>query len=360
MFRASRTNKEKIIGGFAMKVKNYISNVGVDQYHIFDSHQEAMNERGVMHADRDYAAYSYNIHKNNKPKVGDAFLYRRPGKSSPSRKFYIYGGGIISDISAPDKDGNVLAVIEKPFKLNTPLIQSETKALEDFEWTSKNKEKGSWAHFWNQYGMNVIDEHDFFGLVGDLEYSIPGDINSLPASPKESAEEENEIDDIDVSGFQVEVTENNVSGRMPISNGTRNVTGKHVDYNALGRKKTTIGLAGELLVVEMLTEQLNSSEALIEHTSVKKGDGLGYDIKITYSDGHETQIEVKTTKTKFIDGFYITPSELNASRKADDYQIYRIYNFDLVNKSANIEIYQAPFKDEEFRFVPVAWKVHLR
>jgi hypothetical protein len=343
-----------------MKVKEYISKVAVNQYHIFDSHQEAMNERGVMHADRDYAAYSYNIHKNNKPKVGDAFLYRRPGKSSPSRKFYIYGGGIISSISNPDKDGNVLAGIEKPFKLNEPLFQTDTKTLEDFEWTSKNKVKGSWAHFFSQYGMNVIDEHDFFGLVGELECSIPGDINLLPASPKESAEEENEIDDINISGFNIVVTENNASGRMPIASGTRNVIGNHIDYNALGRKKTTIGQAGELLVVEMLIEQLNSSEALIEHTSKIKGDGLGYDIKVTYSDGHETQIEVKTTKGAYIDGFYITPSELNASRKAEDYQIYRVYNFDPINKSANIEIYHAPFKDEEFRFVPVAWKVHLR
>lgn len=343
-----------------MKVNEYLNDISVSQYHIFDSHQEAMGERGVTHADQDYIVYSYNIHKNNKPQAGDAFLYRRPGKSSPNRKFYIYGGGIIADISEPDKEGNVLASIEKPFKLKEPLVQGETKLLEQFEWTSKTKEKGSWGHFWNQYGMNVIDEHDFFGLVGEQEFMVPGDCNYRPATITESAEEDATVNDIDATGFQVDITDDNVSGRMPIPNGETKIIGTHIDYSARERKNATLGKAGELLVLEMLREKLDSSEAIIEHTSVFKGDGLGYDIKIIYKDGHETHIEVKTTTKPYIDGFYITPSELNASRKHEDYQVYRVYNFDSVHKRANIKIYQTPFKDEEFRFAPVSWKVYLK
>lgn len=53
------------------KLKDYLSEVHPEQYHIFDSHQEKMLSRGMDHKDRDYEVYSYNIHKNNKPKAVD-------------------------------------------------------------------------------------------------------------------------------------------------------------------------------------------------------------------------------------------------------------------------------------------------
>lgn len=70
-------------------------------------------------------------------------------------------GGIIDYITEPDIDGYVYAMVKLSFKLKKPLEQITSKFLKDFEWTSKDKKEGSWAHFWNQYGMNVIDEHDF-------------------------------------------------------------------------------------------------------------------------------------------------------------------------------------------------------
>lgn len=344
-----------------MTVKEYFKDLSPNQFHIFDSHQEAMGERGVAHEDQDYVAYSYNIHKNNKPKQGDAFLYRRPGKSSPSRRFYIYGGGIIQDIGEPDREGNVLAYIEKPFKLKEQLIQGESKFLEEFEWSSKEKQKGSWGHFWNQYGMNVINEQDYFGLVGELDCTIPGNYNVFPATPAEFAEEDHiAVSKLDPTGFRVDISGDDISGKVPNSNGVQSINGRHIDYVELEHTKLTLGKAGELLVFEMLREQLDCREAMVEHTSVFKGDGYGYDIKIIYKDGRETHIEVKTTKSSYVDGFYITPRELNASRQLEDYQVYRVYNYDPINKRANIIIYKAPFKDEDFRFVPVSWKVHLR
>ena len=350
-----------------MKVRDYLKGIAPEQFHIFDSHQEGMDQRGVNHADQDYVAYSYNIHKNNKPRVGDAFLYRRPGKSSKTRKFYIYGGGVISDITDPDGDGNVLAYIDHPFKLKEPLMQGENRHLEEFEWTSKEKSPGSWGHFWNQYGMNVIDEHDFFGLVGDLECSKPGNYNLLPAMPAEMVEEEDVINsDLDVTGFQIDMEDEGEHMSAPSGETERTLTGRHIDYEALQHMKGTLGKAGELLVVEMLQEKLEGTGALVEHTSVYKGDGYGYDIKVIYPDGSELQIEVKTTKTKNIDGFYITPRELNAARQcegnskpAKKYQVYRVYNFDPEKKTANLKIYDTPF-DDKFRFVTVSWKVYIK
>lgn len=350
-----------------MLVRDYLRNVTPEQYHIFDSHQEGMDDLGKEHKDQDYILYSYNIHHNNKPQAGDVFLYRRPGKSSKTRKFYIYGGGVIKEITTPDREGNVYAKVEMPFKLNEPLVQGSSERLDEFVWTSKKKTPGSWGHFWNQYGMNVINEHDFFGLVGDLECTKPDNHDGRPALPIDSVEEEDMVEEkaLDSTGFTVSISDNgkhmNVSERE-----TRTIVGSHIDYNSLQKTKSNIGKAGEFLVVELLREKYAGSDIIVEHTSVEKGDGFGFDIAVIYPDGHEDRIEVKTTKSTYVDGFYITPRELNVARQCElenankSYFLYRVYNYAPDSRSANIKIYEGPFRDEAFRFVPTAWKVYER
>lgn len=352
-----------------MTIQEAFKNENPGQFHIFDSHQESMAERGVDHFDRDFEAYSYNIHQNNKPHAGDAFLYRRPGKSTKNRKFNIYGGGIIDFITPPDPDGFVYAKVRSPFRLAEPLEQTTSKRLEDFEWTSKKKELGSWSHFWNQYGMNVIDEHDFFGLVGDMEYIGTGNTNPYNARVAEAAEEISEAGPgFEVEGFQVSIDENEDNKTPKIKHDVnKKLTGRHIDFKKLQDSKTSVGDAGELLVLEMLREQYEGTETIIEHMSKTVGDGLGYDIKVTTPDKHEIRIEVKTTKELYVDGFYLTPRELNAARqclsveasKRMSYHIYRVYNFDAKKKTANIKIYEK-FDDKDFRLAPTCWKVHIR
>lgn len=357
-------NKDNMKGDNVMKVKDYLLLAAPNQFHIFDSHQEGMDELGKEHKDQDYVAYSYNIHHNNKPQPGDVFLYRRPGKSSKTRKFYIYGGGIIESITPPDREGNVLANICMPFKLNEPLMQDKSELLDNFVWTSKVKKPGSWGHFWNQYGMNVINEHDFWGLVGELECEKPDNHDGRPATIKESNEEDDGVDEsaIAPSGFNVTITDS--GKRMSASaKQSKEIKGTHIDYNALHKTKANIGKGGELLVVELLREQYDGTDVIVEHTSVDKGDGYGYDITVIHPGNHEEHIEVKTTKSTFVDGFYITPKELSAARQCEAdgtncYKIYRVYNYDPVHKTANIKVYDGPFTDEAFRFVPTAWKVY--
>lgn len=358
-----------------MNIREALMNEKPKQYHIFDSHQEKMVDRGVEHADRDYEVYSYNIHKNNKPQPGDAFLYRRPGKSTPNRKFNIYGGGIIDSITDADSEGNVCAMIRSPFRLKKPLEQDTSTELEEFEWTSpfkkgKKKRVGDWSHFWNQYGMNVIDEHDFYGLVGDLEFIGAGNINSYNARVQEAAEEiEDVAEDFSIEDFQINIDEPDDPARAPEIefDSSIRLTGRHIDFDNIQKKKTSIGKAGELLVLEMLKKQYRENDVVIEHVAQTQGDGCGYDIKITAPDGKETHIEVKTTKESYVDGFYLTPRELNAARqclqeearKKMSYHIYRVYNFDPKKKTANVKIYEH-FNDEDFRLAPTCWKVHIR
>ena len=352
-----------------MTIKEALQNENPRQFHIFDSHQEGMAERGVEHQDRDYEAYSYNIHKNNKPQPGDVFLYRRPGKSTSNRRFNIYGGGIIDFITEPDRNGNVLAKIRSPFKLMKPLEQTTSAFLEEFEWTSKKKEKGSWSHFWNQYGMNVIDEHDFFGLVGDLEYIGMGNTNPFNAQVSEAAEEMDTADEgFDAEGFQINIDDSGSMLAPDIKHDvTTKLTGRHVDFAKLHESKISIGKAGEYLVLEMLREQYEGTGAMVEHIAETEGDGFGYDIKITTVGKKEIRVEVKTTKGPYVDGFYLTPRELNAARqclfveasKWMSYHIYRVYNFDPKNKTANVKIFNH-FDDKDFRLAPTCWKVHIR
>ena len=350
-----------------MTILEAFKNENPGQFHIFDSHQESMAERGVDHLDRDFEAYSYNIHKNNKPQVGDAFLYRRPGKSTKNRKFNIYGGGIIEYITEPTLEGLVYAKVRSPFRLGKPLEQGED-FLETFEWTSKKKEKGSWARFFNQYGMNVIDAHDFYGLVGDQEFIGTGNTNPYGAGIYEASEELSEAEpEFEVEGFQVSFDEDNENkapeGKYDVN---KKLTGRHVDFKKLQNKKTYIGDAGELLVLEMLREQYEGTDTIIEHVSKTEGDGVGYDIRVTTPDKHVIMIEVKTTKESYVDGFYLTPRELNAARrclfveasKRMSYHIYRVYNFDAKKKTANIKIYEK-FDDKDFRLAPTCWKVHI-
>lgn len=351
-------------------LKDYLSDIKPKHYHIFDSHQEQLVNRGMAHEDRDYEVYSYNIHINNKPKAGDVFLYRRPGKSTKNRKFNIYGGGVIDNITEPDKDGNVYAMVKLPFKLKNPLEQKTSKFLEEFEWTSKDKKEGSWAHFWNQYGMNVIDEHDFWGLVEDQEFIIPSKTNPYNPYVEEAAEEYNETTkDFNLKGFQINFEDEEIQKKMPNSknDSSRELTGKHVDYKKLQSKKTSVGKAGEYLVLDLLKEQYEGADVEIEHVAETEGDGCGYDIRLTLQDKKEVHIEVKTTTSNYVDGFYLTPCELNAARqclseeasKSKSYSIYRVYNFDQKNKTASIKIFDH-FNDADFRLAPTCWKVHIR
>ena len=354
-------------GRDVMTVREFLKNEKPNQFHIFDSHQEAIAERELEHKDQDYILYSYNTHKNNKPKVGDAFLYRRPGKSTKNRKFNIYGGGIIKEIIPLEGDGNVGAKITCPFKLLKPLEQGDP-AIENFVWTSRNKEIGAWGHFWNQYGMNVINKEDFFGLVGDMDCVGPDSQNMDAVSVYEALEEERETvpEEMDITGFHVHVENAGDDKRAPISNGENTLNGRHVDFFKKGKLNKSLGKAGEQIVLEMLYEMLDSSTAVIEYTADIKGDGTGYDIKVTFRDGHITYIEVKTTKSSYVDGFYISPRELSASKRYSseenntDYQIYRVYNFDPINKTASLKVYNAPFSEDKFRLAPTAWKVYLK
>lgn len=108
---------------------------------------------------------------------------------------------------------------------------------------------------------------------------------------------------------------------------------RRVDYLAREARNRVLGANGEALVVSYERARL-SSHGLdnladrVEHVSVTRGDGLGYDV-LSFSDAaRELYIEVKTTQLGPMTPFYITPGELSFSAEhADDYALYRVYEF---------------------------------
>jgi hypothetical protein len=105
------------------------------------------------------------------------------------------------------------------------------------------------------------------------------------------------------------------------------------DYVALEARNSALGRAGELFAVNFEKARLvrAGQERLaddVEHVSVTRGDGDGYDIRSFDPDGRKRLIEVKTTGYGAYTPFFVSPNELEVSRHSGDlYHVYRLYDF---------------------------------
>ena len=111
-------------------------------------------------------------------------------------------------------------------------------------------------------------------------------------------------------------------------------TRKAPDYAARDAKNRKQGLAGELLVLEYEKNRLIEAGFLqlaesIEHTSVIKGDGAGYDIKSFNEDGSIRYIEVKTTTGSIDTDFFMSPNEIKFSKlQSEKFYLYRLFEWE--------------------------------
>jgi len=105
------------------------------------------------------------------------------------------------------------------------------------------------------------------------------------------------------------------------------------DYLERESRNRSLGLAGELLVIDFEQRRLREAGAKklserIEHTSRTRGDGAGFDILSFDADGRERFIEVKTTAYVAETPFFITPNEISFSREQDQqFHLYRLFSF---------------------------------
>lgn len=321
-----------------MKTKDFVSNLNPTRFYVLDTKVNGLIDTIVDDGgEKNYTRYFYETNKYNKLVEGGAFIYRQPIDSCNNNKFYFFGGGIIKSILKTRGHG-VVAVIENGFRLLKPIYQDNPKLL-SINWTSKNK-KATWAHFWNQYGMNEITEDEFYSIIDDTDCDpvLPCDLSSyLPNIGEE--ESEDDTTNLDASSFTPTYYDNN--SKYDYYDKKKVGVVHKTDYEKLNQYKNKIGKMGEVLIYNEEVKKLSSLNIgkKPEHVSVTKGDGLGYDILSYDANGDELFIEVKTTKTNKSDGFYLSSNELKtAEDNQAKYKIYRVFNLDTTNKTYDVQI----------------------
>lgn len=109
---------------------------------------------------------------------------------------------------------------------------------------------------------------------------------------------------------------------------------KNIDFIEGELKNKRLGFLGELFILQSERDYLlNNNRAdlaeKVEHTSVEKGDGVGYDILSYDLQGVEKYIEVKTTRSNILRPFFLTSNEIEYSKLYNDnYFLYRLFDFD--------------------------------
>ena len=105
------------------------------------------------------------------------------------------------------------------------------------------------------------------------------------------------------------------------------------DYLEREARNRSLGLAGELLVMEYEARRLHEAGARtlanrIDHVSQTQGDGAGFDILSFDADGRERYIEVKTTAYVAETPFFVSPNEVGFSQQQfDQFYLCRLFAF---------------------------------
>lgn len=131
-----------------------------------------------------------------------------------------------------------------------------------------------------------------------------------------------------------------------VSSTTENVNfkGNIVNFIQNNVENKRIGDLGELWVKKYENEKLvnlNKRELVnqIIHTSIKEGDGTGYDILSFDENGDKIYIEVKTTTGALNNAMFITRNELERSKEEkENYYLYRVYNYNEKADTADLLI----------------------
>jgi hypothetical protein len=107
----------------------------------------------------------------------------------------------------------------------------------------------------------------------------------------------------------------------------------NTDWFEIDARNRELGRLGELFVLEYERDRLTQSgfphlADQVEHVSVTKGDGLGFDIRSFGNKGEDSFIEVKTTSYSRDTPFYLSRHELNVSQgHAKTFRLCRVFHF---------------------------------
>jgi hypothetical protein len=120
---------------------------------------------------------------------------------------------------------------------------------------------------------------------------------------------------------------------MQASYGEQTRIAQKRDYAAREARNSSLGVAGEELVVKfeqhrLARKGLSELAEKVEHVSKVQGDGLGFDVLSFDENGAERFIEVKTTTFAKETPFFASAGELRFARKnANRFYLYRLFDF---------------------------------
>ncbi|WP_144008590.1 protein NO VEIN domain-containing protein [Enemella evansiae] len=106
-----------------------------------------------------------------------------------------------------------------------------------------------------------------------------------------------------------------------------------IDFPRLEAENRALGLAGELAVLNRERQHLRDAgrpdlAEVVEHVSVERGDGAGYDIRSFDLDERERFIEVKTTRRGAAWPMCVTRNEVRFSEhESDRFEMHRVFHF---------------------------------
>jgi len=106
-----------------------------------------------------------------------------------------------------------------------------------------------------------------------------------------------------------------------------------INYLEREARNASLGKAGELFVVEFEKARLvhygkGGLADRVEHVSVSKGDGLGFDVKSYEANGADRLIEVKTTAGGKQTPFFVSRNEVEVSQEHEkEYHLYRVFGY---------------------------------
>ncbi len=200
---------------------------------------------------------------------------------------------------------------------------------------------------------NGYDDSSYNLLTQDFIYSVATYLNHdvyIKADKKKPIEK----DCIQIEAYELKTIE----AKIPSS--FKGV--KDVDYAKKDKLTGNLGRQGEFWAITYEKERLSKlgiSHKVI-HTSVKEGDGKGYDIESVEEDGVTPRyIEVKTTTGSIKQPFYYSDNELRFSElHSKNYYIYRVYEFKDSSKQARVLIIHGSLKDLNGK--PVSYKCKFR
>lgn len=197
--------------------------------------------------------------------------------------------------------------------------QNISAVLRDLEcvWIPGYKPRGNYQEALAKFVEHWIDSHPEFDQASQAAVEQP---TFLPSG-------------VDFANFIVDSPNRPDQVKDQAESYSPRRTASKRDYIAREARNTALGMAGEILALEFEEHRLRSAGHIqlanrIEHVSVTKGDGLGYDILSFEPNGKERLIEVKTTAFAKETPFYASRNEVSVStEEADIFHLYRLFEF---------------------------------